>query len=76
MDPEQAGSFWLMSSFYWVWAYGSAFWTTVVLQCAKPANWDQCARVNDWLVPWAKDVLVMYREGAYSAEKKILGQAK
>ena len=30
-----------MSDLYWVWAFISAFWTTVVVQCAKPVNWDQ-----------------------------------
>ena len=65
-----------MSQFYWVWAYASAFWTTVVVQCAKPVNWDQCSRVNDWLVPWVRDVTEMQQKGAYASEKEILGQAK
>jgi hypothetical protein len=65
-----------MSNCYWLWAYISAFWTTVVVQCARPANWDQCLRVNNWLVPWARDVTEMYQKGAYHAEKRILKQAE
>jgi len=42
------------------------------VQCAKPVNWDQCSRVNDWLVPWVRDVVEMRREGAYASEKKQL----
>ena len=61
-----------MSSFYWLWAYVSAFWTTVVVQCVKPVNWNQCSRVNDWLAPWARDVTEMYQKGAYAAEKHVL----
>ena len=61
-----------MSEIYSVWAFISAFWMTVVVQCAKPVNWDQCSRVNDWLVPWVRDVVVMSREGAYASEKKQL----
>ena len=64
-----------MSQLYLVWAYVSAFWTTVVVQCAKPANWDQCLRVNDWLVPWVRDVTEMYQKGAYASEKKILRES-
>jgi len=45
-----------------------------VVQCAKPVNWDQCSRVNDWLVPWVRDMTEMYQKGAYHSEKKILRQ--
>ena len=64
-----------MIQLYQVWAYATALWTTVVVQCAKPVNWDQCSRVNDWLVPWVRDVTEMYQKGAYASEKKILGQS-
>jgi hypothetical protein len=64
-----------MSELYSVWAFLAAFWTTVVVQCAKPVNWDQCSQVNDWLVPWVRDVSEMYQKGAYHTEKKILKQA-
>ena len=65
-----------MSSFFWLWAYVGAFWTTVVVQCAKPANWDRCARFDDWLVPWIRDTAEMYEKGAYATEKRVLEQAK
>ena len=65
-----------MSELYSAWAFISAFWVTVVVQCAKPVNWDQCSRVNDWLVPWVRDVTEMYQKGAYHTEKKILKQAE
>ena len=65
-----------MSSFFWLWAYVGAFWTTVVVQCAKPANWDRCAQVDGWLVPWVRDVAEMYENGAYATEKRVLEQAK
>jgi hypothetical protein len=64
-----------MSEFYWLWAYITAFWTTVVVQCAKPVNWDQCSQVNDWLVPWARDAMDMRKNGAYHSERKILKQS-
>mgnify|MGYP003121658907 CR=1 FL=1 len=63
-----------MSEFYSVWAFLTALWTTVVVQCAKPVNWDQCSRVDKWLVPWVRDVTEMYQKGAYHTEKKILSQ--
>jgi hypothetical protein len=65
-----------VSDFYWVWAFISAFWTTVVVQCAKPLNWEQCSRVNDWLVPWARDVIEMREQGAYYNEKSTLKERK
>ena len=65
-----------MTEFYWVWAYITAFWTTVVVQCAKPVNWDQCSRVNDWLVPWVRDVVEMYEKGGYYDEKSALKEPK
>jgi|TARA_R100000030_G_scaffold96993_1_gene85607 hypothetical protein len=61
-----------MSEFYWVWAFISAFWTTVVVQCVKPVNWDQCSQTNNWLVPWVRDVTEMHQKGPYHAEKSIL----
>jgi hypothetical protein len=65
-----------MSEVYSVWAFISAFWMTVVVQCAKPVNWDQCSQVNDWLVPWMRDAAEMYQQGAYAAEKRVLESIK
>jgi len=64
-----------MSDLYWLWAYVTAFWTTVVVQCAKPVNWDQCSRVNDWLAPWVRDVMDMHENGPYHSERKVLKQS-
>ena len=66
-----------MSQFYWVWAYLTALWTTLIVPCTtNPALWERCSQVNDWLVPWVRDVTEMYQEGAYASEKKILKQAE
>lgn len=65
-----------MSSFYWLWAYFSAFWGTVVINCAQPTNWERCSKVDDWLVPWARDAVEMYHKGAYHAETVILEQVR
>ena len=46
------------------------------MQCAKPVNWDQCSRVNDWLVPWVRDVVEMHEKGAYYNEKSVLKEPK
>jgi hypothetical protein len=65
-----------MSDFYWIWAYVSAVWSTVIVNCAQPSNWDRCSRVDDWLVPWVRDAGEMYQKGAYHSEKSILKQAE
>jgi len=65
-----------VTDLYWLWAFISAFWTTVVVQCAKPVNWDQCSRVNDWLVPWVRDVVEMHEKRAYYNEKSALKEHK
>ncbi len=64
-----------MSEFYWVWAFVSAFWGTVVVNCAQPTNWERCSQVNDWLVPWVRDAMDMHKNGAYYSERKILQQS-
>tara|TARA_Y100000004_G_scaffold63233_1_gene70862 strand:+ start:1605 stop:1793 length:189 start_codon:yes stop_codon:yes gene_type:complete len=61
-----------MSDLYWIWAFISAFWSTVIVNCAQPTNWDRCSRVNDWLVPWVRDVVEMHDKGAYHDEKQKL----
>ena len=65
-----------MSDFYWIWAYVSAVWSTVIVNCAQPTNWERCLQVDDWLVPWVRDVGEMYQKGAYYSEKSILKQAE
>ena len=65
-----------MSDFYWIWAYVSAVWGTVIVNCAQPTNWQRCSQVDDWLAPWVRDVSEMYQKGAYHSEKSILKQAE
>jgi hypothetical protein len=33
------------------WIHLRAFFTVVVVSCSHPANWDQCVRVDQWLLP-------------------------
>lgn len=61
-----------MADLYWFWHFVSAFWTTVVLNCAQPVNWEYCFPVSNWLVPWAHDMIHMYEDGAYHNERMIL----
>ena len=64
-----------MSELYSVWAFISAFWVTVVAQCAKPVNWERCAQVDQWLVPWVRDTMDMHKNGPYHSERKVLKQS-
>ena len=65
-----------MSNFYWVWAYVSALWTTLIVPCTtNPALWDRCSRFDEWLVPWVRDVMDMHKNGAYHSERKVLKQS-
>ena len=31
--------------------YASAFWSVVVIGCIQPVNWEQCSRIDKWLIP-------------------------
>jgi len=31
--------------------YATAFWSIVVVNCAKPVNWEYCYRIDQWLIP-------------------------
>ena len=55
---------------YWLWSYVFAFWSTVVVNCAKPVNWDNCWPPQEWLVPTVHDYIRSRRP--YSEERKIL----
>ena len=55
------------------WGYISAFWTTVVMNCVQPVNWEACLPVHEWLIPAAHDY-IRFREGIYASEKRALEQ--
>jgi hypothetical protein len=54
------------------WGYISAFWTTVVMNCVQPVNWQACLPVHEWLVPAAHDYIKFRTEVPYDAEKRLL----
>ena len=56
------------------WGYISAFWTTVVMSCMHPLNWEACLPVQDWLFPAIGDLIQLKTEGIYASEKRALEQ--
>ena len=34
-----------------IWIHVKAFFAVVVVSCAHPVNWEQCVRVDQWLIP-------------------------
>ena len=34
-----------------IWIHVKAFFAVAVVSCAHPANWQQCIRVDQWLIP-------------------------
>jgi len=54
---------------YWVWSYLVAFWTTVVMSCIQPVNWNNCWP-PDWLMQGVHDYMRARRP--YSEERNIL----
>ena len=54
------------------WGYISAFWTTVVMNCVQPVNWQACLPVQDWLFPAIGDYIRFKTEEPYASEKRIL----
>jgi hypothetical protein len=64
-----------MTDLYWLWAFMHSFFTTVVITCAHPTNWDNCFPVHEWMVPWIHDVVHMHENGAYHAEKCTLQES-
>jgi hypothetical protein len=60
----------MMGDFYWLWSYLVAFWSTVVVQCAKPVNWENCWPPHEWLAPYVQDYIDARKP--YENERKIL----
>jgi hypothetical protein len=57
-------------SLYWVWSYLVAFWSTVVVNCAHPVNWENCWPIHEWLIPYVHDYVDA--RDPYAKERKIL----
>ena len=57
-------------SLYAIWSYFAAFWTTVVIGCLQPVNWQYCLPVQDWLFPAIGDY--MRAKEPYASERRIL----
>lgn len=57
-------------SWFVFWSNVSAFWTTAVLNCAQPVNWQQCLPVHKWLFPAIGDY--MRARDPYASERRIL----
>ena len=61
-----------------LWIHFKAFFAVVVVSCAHPVNWEQCVRVDQWLIPdlvegyeiWTKE------KHPYQAEKDYLQNNK
>ena len=57
-------------SWFVFWSNVTAFWTTVVLGCMQPVNWEYCVRVDQWLFPAIGDY--MRAREPYASERRIL----
>jgi hypothetical protein len=57
-------------SWFVFWSNVSAFWTTVVIGCLQPVNWEYCWPPHEWLVPAVADI--MRAREPYASERKIL----
>ncbi|MAP24852.1 MAG: hypothetical protein CMM87_04900 [Rickettsiales bacterium] len=58
--------------------YLSAFWSVVVVNCAKPTNWEYCFPVQDWLFPALKEAWIIKTnpDSIYQNERDILNSLK
>ena len=59
-------------SWYVFWSNVTAFWTTVVMNCMQPVNWQYCLPVQDWLFPAIGDYILFRKEQPYASERRIL----
>lgn len=59
-------------SWYVFWSNVTAFWTTVVMNCIQPVNWQYCLPVQDWLFPAIGDYILFRKEQPYASERRIL----
>ena len=57
-------------SWYVIWSYLTAFWTTVFVGCMDPYNFKYCVRVDQWLFPAVGDI--MRAREPYASERLYL----
>ena len=57
-------------SLYAIWSYLTALWTTVVIGCLQPVNWQYCLPVQNWLFPAIGDY--MRAKEPYASERRTL----
>ena len=56
------------------WGYISALWSTLLLNCIQPVNWQACLPVHEWLFPAIGDLIRFKTEEPYASEKRALEQ--
>jgi len=54
------------------WGYITAFWTTVVMNCVQPVNWEACLPIQNWLFPAVHDYIRFRTEEPYASERRAL----
>ena len=61
-----------MSDLYWIYSFLQAFFTTVIVNCSQPSNFEYCFPVHTWFVPWVHDAIHLVEDGAYHQERQVL----
>lgn len=61
-----------MADLYWFLSFVHAFFSTVVIGCSQPSNWQHCFPVHKWFVPWVHDAIHLVEDGAYYQERQAL----
>ena len=64
----------MMDKIMMVLLYLSAFWSTVVVNCAKPVNWKNCENPQEWILPEIQRGWRLYtgEETPYQEEQDVL----
>ena len=60
-----------------LWIYLTAFFQVVVVNCAEPENWQNCYRLDQWLIPDVIEGFQIWTERKipYQEEKDYLKRA-
>lgn len=61
-----------MSDLYWIYSFLQAFFSTVIVGCSQPSNFDHCFPVHKWFIPWVHDAIHLVEDGAYHHEREYL----